>query len=429
MIRLRAAQFREDAGPLAHPVRPEEYVEINNFYTATVYEKGAEVIGMLRRLVGPETYAKALDLYFERHDGEACTIEDWLKVFEDASGRDLAQFKLWYSQAGTPRLRAQERWEDGRYVLELAQETPPTPGQPEKAPLVVPVAYGLLDRAGGTLAEGVLELSEARQSFAWELPERPVPSLLRGFSAPVILERQPTPAERAFLLAHDRDPFNKWEAGRAYALALVARLAADPSAADRRRVPRRPRRGRRRCRARPRVQGAGARPALGRREHRASSPTSGVVPDPLAVHRARRALEAAVARALGDRLERLYGANAVPGPYSPDAGAAGRRALRGRALALLTALDPEAALARAQAAAADNMTERMARARAPRRARPRRGRARRLPRGLARRPPRRRQVVRGAGRADAAGGRRRHRRGAGPPPGLRLEEPEPLPRR
>ena len=358
VIRLRAAQFREDAGPLAHPVRPEEYVEINNFYTATVYEKGAEVIGMLRRLVGPETYAKALDLYFARHDGEACTIEDWLKVFEDASGRDLAQFKLWYSQAGTPRLRAQERWEDGRYVLEIAQETPPTPGQPEKAPLVVPVAYGLLDRAGGTLAEGVLELSEARQSFAWELPERPVPSLLRGFSAPVILERQPTPAERAFLLAHDRDPFNKWEAGRAYALALVARLAADPSAAidaeylDALAAV---------------ADDPGLDPAFkalalalpSDDESIAHVADSGVVPDPLAVHRARRALEVAAARALGDRLERLYGANAVPGPYSPDAGAAGRRALRGRALALLTALDPEAALARAQAAAADNMTERM----------------------------------------------------------------------
>ena len=158
VLRLRGAQFREDAGPLAHPVRPEEYIEINNFYTATVYEKGAEVIGMLRRLVGPETYARALDLYFERHDGQACTIEDWLTVFEDASGRDLSQFKLWYSQAGTPRLRVAEHWDGARYRLDLAQETPPTPGQPAKAPLVIPVAYGLLDRGGQPVAEGVLEL-------------------------------------------------------------------------------------------------------------------------------------------------------------------------------------------------------------------------------------------------------------------------------
>ena len=138
VLRLRGAQFREDAGPLAHPVRPEEYIEINNFYTATVYEKGAEVIGMLRRLVGPETYSRALDLYFDRHDGQACTIEDWLRVFEDVSGRDLGQFKLWYSQAGTPRLRAVEHWDGARYRLDLSQETPPTPGQPTKAPLVDP---------------------------------------------------------------------------------------------------------------------------------------------------------------------------------------------------------------------------------------------------------------------------------------------------
>ena len=426
VIRLRAAQFREDAGPLAHPVRPEEYVEINNFYTATVYEKGAEVIGMLRRLVGPETYAKALDLYFERHDGEACTIEDWLKVFEDASGRDLAQFKLWYSQAGTPRLRAQERWEDGRYVLELAQETPPTPGQPEKAPLVVPVAYGLLDRAGGTLAEGVLELSEARQSFAWELPERPVPSLLRGFSAPVILERQPTPAERAFLLAHDRDPFNKWEAGRAYALALVARLAADPSAAidaeyldalaavaddpgldpafkalalalpsDDESIAHVADFGRR---ARP----AGRPP--GETRARGSGRPGSRRPARAALWRERRPRSVQPGR----RRRRAAGA-ARQGARAPDRARPGGGAR------------PGPGRGGGQHDRADG------RARAPRRARPRRGRARRLPRGLAPRPPRRRQVVRGAGRADPAGARRRHRRGAGPPPGLRLEEPEPLP--
>ena len=163
VIRLRGAQFREDAGPLAHPVRPEEYVEINNFYTATVYEKGAEVIGMLRRLVGPETYARALDLYFERHDGQACTIEDWLEVFEDASGRDLAQFKLWYSQAGTPRLRVASTGTARATGWTSRQETPPTPGQPAKAPLVIPVAYGLLGAGGhASWPKGVLELTEAR---------------------------------------------------------------------------------------------------------------------------------------------------------------------------------------------------------------------------------------------------------------------------
>jgi aminopeptidase N len=358
VIRLRASQFREDAGPLAHPVRPEEYVEINNFYTATVYEKGAEVIGMLRRLVGPETYARALDLYFERHDGQACTIEDWLRVFEDASGRDLSQFKRWYSQAGTPRLAARESWDGRSYRLELAQHTPPTPGQPDKAPLVIPVAYALLGPDGAPVAEGVLELAEARGSFAWDLPARPVPSLLRGFSAPVILERDTGPAERAFLLAHERDPFAKWEAGRATALDLLAGLAEDPEfPAD------------------PEYLAALAAVAdddaldpafralaLGlpsEDEIIAHVAGLGRTPDPLAIWRARRWLEAEIAGALGLRLAALYARHAVPGPYSPDAAAAGSRALRARALGFLTTLDPDAAAARAQFETAGNMTERM----------------------------------------------------------------------
>ncbi len=359
VIRLRATQFREDAGPLAHPVQPAEYVEINNFYTATVYEKGAEVIRMLRLLVGPETYSDALDLYFERHDGQACTIGDWLQVFEDASGRDLGQFRRWYSQAGTPRVRAKGSWDGARYRLELSQETLPTPGQPEKLPLVIPVAYGLLDADGEPLAEGLLELAAPAQTFEWELPSEPVPSLLRGFSAPVILERETSPAERAFLFARDGDPFNRWEAGRSFALALLARLAADPEAE-----------------ADPAWLGALAEVAddpsldpafkalaLGlpsEDEVLAHIAAAGTPPDPLAVWTARRRLEAEAARALGDRPARLYRDNAVPGRYSPDAAAAGRRALRGRALGFLTALDPDAREAGAQFARADNMTERMA---------------------------------------------------------------------
>ncbi len=360
VIRLRGAQFREDAGPLAHPVRPSEYVEINNFYTATVYEKGAEVIGMLHRLVGPETWRRALDLYFARHDGQACTIEDWLKVFEDASGRDLGQFKRWYEQAGTPRVTVTEGWEDGRYTLELKQATPPTPGQPEKAPLVIPVAYGLIGADGATLAEGVLELDEPRQSVSWELPSRPVPSLLRGFSAPVILERQAPAAERAFLLAHDGDPFNKWEAGTELALDALTRLADDA--------------------------GAGVDPdhlaalvavaddadldpafkalALGlpsEEEVIAHVAARGRAPEPLAIHRARHALIAAIAAALGDRVGRLYAANAVPGPLQP-----GRRRRRAPGAQGAGARVPDRArrrrrgAARAQFDGADNMTERMA---------------------------------------------------------------------
>ncbi len=359
VMRLRAQQFREDAGPLAHPVRPEEYLEINNFYTATVYEKGAEVVGMLRRLVGPETYARALDLYFERHDGEAVTIEDWLRVFEQTSGRDLSQFMRWYRQAGTPRVTAEATWRDGRYSLRLAQSTPPTPGEPAKLPLVIPIAYGLIAQDGRTLAEGVIELTEPEAVVAWDLPERPVPSLLRGFSAPIILERATDAEERAILIAHDTDPFNRWEAGRSFAMALLTRAAEGSGAA-------------------PDPEYLAAMTALAddarldpafkalalalppEDDVAAHMALAGLTPDPLGVHRARAALEAAVGAALGPRLEALYAANAVPGPYTPDAAAAGRRLLRARALALICARDRDATLAAAQFAAADNMTETMA---------------------------------------------------------------------
>ncbi|MDN5568829.1 MAG: aminopeptidase N, partial [Paracoccus sp. (in: a-proteobacteria)] len=201
---LRARQFREDQGPLAHPPRPDRYEEINNFYTATVYEKGAEVIGMLKRLVGDDGYAKALDLYFDRHDGDAATIEDWLKVFEDATGRDMTQFKRWYTDAGTPTLEMTEDWQDGTLTLNFAQSTPPTPGQPDKPARVIPIAVGLIGPNGDEIAATrVLEMTETQQSFSFTgLGARPVVSALRGFSAPVMLKRQMDDATRAFLLAH-----------------------------------------------------------------------------------------------------------------------------------------------------------------------------------------------------------------------------------
>ncbi len=358
VMRLRAAQFREDAGPLAHPVRPDNYIEINNFYTATVYEKGAELIGMLHRLVGHETYARALDLYFERHDGQACTIEDWLKVFEDTSGRDLSRFARWYAQSGTPRLAARETWDAGRYSLTLTQVTPPTDDQPTKLPLVIPVAYGLIGRDGAALAEGLIELDEPEATLTWDLPERPVASLLRDFSAPVILDQPLTAADRAFLVAHDRDPFNRWEAGRTQAMAILARLAATPDAAiDPEYLAA--------------LAAAADDPAIDPAfkalvlalpsvdEVIADIADAGQTPDPLAVFAAREHLTREIARALGARLRALYRDNAVPGPYSPDATAAGHRALRGRALALMTSLDPQAAAATAQYDAADNMTERL----------------------------------------------------------------------
>jgi len=177
VIALRARQFPEDQGPLSHPPRPEEFQEINNFYTATVYEKGAEVIGMLKRLVGDADYYKALDLYFDRHDGQACTIEDWLKVFEDATGRDMAQFKRWYSQAGTPKLKVSDNFDAGTYTLTFEQSTAPTPGQDIKDPRVIPIAVGLLNDKGDEIQPTrVLEMTEATQSFAFEgLAAKPVP--------------------------------------------------------------------------------------------------------------------------------------------------------------------------------------------------------------------------------------------------------------
>jgi aminopeptidase N len=356
VLMLRARQFREDNGPLAHPVRPASYVEINNFYTATVYEKGAELIGMLKRLVGDSAYAKALDLYFTRHDGEACTIEDWLKVFEDATGRDLSQFGRWYSQAGTPRLHVEDEFRDGTYTLRLRQETPPTPGQPDKRPLVIPVAVGLLGANGDEVVPTtVLEMTEAEQSFRFEgLAARPVPSILRGFSAPVILTREAANAERAFLLAHDTDPFNRWEAGRALAKDTLFRMVAegappDPALIDS---------------LGPLLADESLDPAFtalalglpGPDDMAQTLHEAGVTPDPLAIHEARERLASAIAAAHETRFAALYEAMAMPGPYSPDAGPAGRRALRQAALAHLTRRDG-GARARAQVAAAANMTE------------------------------------------------------------------------
>ncbi|NBE05998.1 aminopeptidase N [Paragemmobacter ruber] len=355
VLLLRALQFREDGGPLAHPVRPESYVEINNFYTATVYEKGAEIIGMLKRLVGDEGYARALDLYFTRHDGQAATIEDWLKVFEDATGRDLAQFKRWYTEAGTPRVKVWEEWDGATYTLTFAQVNPATPGQPAKGEKVIPIAVGLLNPNGDeVLPTTVLELTEARQSFRFPAATRPIPSILRGFSAPVVIEREVTPEERAFLLAHDTDPFNKWEAGRALAKDLLARMVTEGASPG------------------PDWLDAVARvvmdealdPAFralalrlpGEDDMAATLHAGGVTPDPARIWAERRRMGEALARRLAPQLPALIDRLAEPGPFSPDARAAGRRALRIAALGWLARVDGGRAAAAAYRAA-NNMTE------------------------------------------------------------------------
>ena len=336
---LRARQFREDAGPLAHAVRPESFAEINNFYTATVYEKGAELIGMLKTLVGDAAYARALDLYFDRHDGDAATIEDWLRVFEDVTGRDLGQFKLWYSEAGTPRLGVVEDWADGVYTLTFTQSNPPTPGQPDKAPKVIPISVGLLNPNGDEVVPTLmLEMTRATQSFRFEgLAARPFPSILRGFSAPVILDHKVPAAERSFLLAHDTDPFNKWEAGRTLAKEVLADTAGagGPVSQDW-------------------LDGVAAvtlddrlAPAFralclrlpGEDDIAQTLHAAGQVPDPDRIHQARQAMGAALAGRLGDSLGALYHRLDDGAAYSPGAEQAGRRALRLAALQLLTRTD------------------------------------------------------------------------------------------
>jgi len=227
---LRQSQFPEDAGPLAHPVRPESVIEINNFYTATVYNKGAEVIRMQQTILGQDAFRKGMDLYFDRHDGQAVTIEDFVKAMEDASGIDLTQFRLWYSQAGTPVLKIKDEYDakTGNYTLHIEQTCTETPGQPHKKPFHIPVKMGLLDQQGKELLHDLLHIKNAKEVFHFKnLPSKPVPSLLRHFSAPVKVQYPYTNAELQLLMQHDTDLFNRWEAGQQYALNVMLKMIQD----------------------------------------------------------------------------------------------------------------------------------------------------------------------------------------------------------
>lgn len=368
---LKAQQFTEDAGPLAHPVRPETYREINNFYTATVYEKGAEVVRMLKTLLGELGFRAGIDLYFSRHDGDAATIEDFLACFSDATGRDLSQFSLWYSQAGTPRLDVTGRFDPaaGTLTLDVQQSTPGTPGQPHKKPLLIPLALGLVGRDGADLplvlagsdtpCAGVVEVARTKQTFVFSgLQEKPVLSLNRGFSAPVNLASGISEAELIFLAAHDSDPFNRFDAIQTLASRLVRVGATGGRPAD----------------PTPLIEAASRLLAddtldAAFKAQALSVPGDGEIAreiardvDPDAVFAARRALRLAVAEALAARFSELYTALESHTAYSPDAASAGRRALRNLALDYLAAPGREADLARteAQFTAADNMTDRFA---------------------------------------------------------------------
>ncbi|MFT3757556.1 aminopeptidase N [Thauera sp.] len=368
---LRAAQFPEDAGPMAHPIRPDSYQEINNFYTATVYEKGAEVIRMLHTLLGQEGFRNGMDLYFSYHDGQAVTCDDFVEVMSEANnGFDLDQFMRWYGQAGTPRLQARGEWNaaDGSYTLTLAQSTPATPGQHAKLPLVIPVAVGLIGPDGrdcplqleGEAQAGVgtrvLKLTEAEQSFRFVgLAAEPVPSLLRGFSAPVILELDEDDARLAFRMAHDADPFNRWDAAQRYAERVVLAMAADAAMA----VPEAFVEAFRTL-----LDDAALDPAF--RAQALALPGEAYLLERMAPAdpQALRAALVRLMRALGEKLAgnwlALYDAMQVQGEYRYHPGDAGRRALANLALRYLAAAGNAEGLAKARARfdAATDMTER-----------------------------------------------------------------------
>ena len=375
---LRVRQFAEDAGPLAHPVRPESYIEINNFYTLTVYEKGAEVVRMLRTLVGAEGFRKGTDLYFERHDGQAVTCDDFVRCLEDANGVDLTQFRRWYSQAGTPELHLQTEYDSERQALSLTvrQTCPPTPGQPAKETFHIPFAVGLLGPDGSDLpiqlegedsaraeATRVLDLKETQQTFRFvNLPERPVVSPLRGFSAPVKLDHDRSPEALAFLLAHDSDLFNRWDAGQQLATRTIqSRIAqprggAAPAAEDDalldafRAVV---------AQDWPDLSYLALLLTLPSEEYVSASLE---VVDPGAVHEARQQIKHAVARSLDAQLHRLYRANHCDESGRFDAAAIGRRRLKNVCLAYLMELETQEAyeVCTAQFRDAHNMTDQVA---------------------------------------------------------------------
>jgi aminopeptidase N len=373
---LRNVQFPEDNGPMAHPVRPDSFMEINNFYTVTIYEKGAEIIRMLHTLLGAELFRQGLALYLTRHDGQAATTDDFVRAMAEVSGRDLSQFKRWYTQAGTPQLTVQAEY-DGparTYTLTLAQSTLPTPGQPEKEPLHIPVALGLLDSQGKEMAlicqerqeeaaRGLFELRRAEETIRFGgVAEQPRLSILRNFSAPLKVDYACDAEELLFLFRHDQDPFNRWEAGQCLASRLLLGLVEDfrdnrPLQLDQRFVAA--------CARLLEGDGVGDKAFLAllltlpSEEYLAEQME---VVDVEAIHAARTFARQTLAHSLRPLWEQVYQANRAIGPYRYQPGLAGQRALRNLCLTYLVTLEDDAAvqLAFVQFRGADNMTDQMA---------------------------------------------------------------------
>ncbi|HEY0963325.1 MAG TPA: aminopeptidase N, partial [Pseudomonadales bacterium] len=376
---LRTVQFAEDSGPMAHSVRPESYMEISNFYTVTIYEKGAEVVRMMANLLGKELFRKATDLYFSRFDGMAVTTEDFVRCMEEASGIDLAQFRRWYTQAGTPQLTIARHYEpkDRRYTLTVRQYCPPTPRQPLKEPFFIPVAMALLDSKGNEIPlqlgagdrpedSKVLRVTEAEQQFTFiNVPEEPVPALLRGFSAPVKLAIDYTRDELMFLMSHDRDGFVRWEAAQQLGLqviheGLAARSAGKPFTVDPRLVTAY------RAVLQASLDEAGIDKAMVANllllPSEAYIAELASVIDVDGIHDVREQVRRHLASELGDLFGRVYAANASDAPYVYDAISVARRALKNTVLNYLMLLDDPQWIAAAQRQyeTANNMTDAMA---------------------------------------------------------------------
>jgi len=373
---MRSFQFREDSGPMAHPVRPESFVEINNFYTLTVYNKGAEVIRMIHTLLGAAGFRRGMDLYFSRHDGQAVTCDDFVRAMEDANDVDLAQFKLWYSQAGTPELNVNGRFDEqaGEYMLTIRQSCPLTPGQPEKKPFTMPIGVGLLDATGNDLVlqlkngnalhGSVLILEKEEQEFCCTgITESPILSFLRNFSAPVKVRSDLTEQELAFLMAHDSDPFNRWDAGQQLGLQYLLEAIATFDPAEQVRTP-------------GLFQQAFARLLGDERADSAFLAAALVLPSeawiaqqvrviqPETIFRVRQGFRCQLSRGHRDIFLQKYHGLATDRPYQYSAEEAGRRALRNCCLIYLLSVEPDEQVARDmlqfgldQYQQADNMTD------------------------------------------------------------------------
>ena len=347
---LRQVQFPEDAGPMAHPIRPDSYQEINNFYTVTVYEKGAEVVRMQQTLLGQEGFRQGIDLYFARHDGQAVTCDDFVDAMADANNKDLSQFKRWYSQAGTPRVQVTETFENGDYCVTLKQSCPPSPGQNKKEPFHIPLLYKLI-QSGSDHSEQLFELKEETQTLKISgLSHRPVLSINRNFSAPIILDFEQSDSDLLTLLKHDDDAFNRWEAAqKIFSQAILRGDTLNNDFIETLRII---------------LNDATLDPAFKDLIFTLPAETylheQVSVIDPQAIHQSRRKVRTQLAQALATDWLSAYQAHATPGDYKPDALSAGKRSLKNLALNMLMEAKEAQAnqLALLQYQNANNMTDR-----------------------------------------------------------------------